>query len=110
MSGSPVIIFWLVDSCPSNPYEFRNKFSSTLEDKGYADYESVTAYVEEGKNSDEVINVCRKSGFQVRLAPEGDEFGKFSLMLLDMINWTQASGTFFIFTFSQGEKNKEYLL
>ncbi|CDY36368.1 BnaC04g32760D [Brassica napus] len=97
LKRSPVIIFWLVDSCPSNPYEFRNKFSSTLEDKGYADYESVTAYVEEGKNSDEVINVCRKSELQVRLAPEGDEFGKFSLMLLDMINWTQASGAPFNF-------------
>ncbi|KAF2551200.1 hypothetical protein F2Q68_00035875 [Brassica cretica] len=97
LKRSLVIIFWLVDSCPSNPYEFHNKFSSTLEDKGYADYESVTAYVEEGKNSDEVINVCRKSGLQVRLAPEGDEFGKFSLMLLDMINWTQASGAPFNF-------------
>ncbi|CAN6875418.1 unnamed protein product [Brassica oleracea] len=97
LKRSPVIIFWLVDSCPSNPYEFRNKFSSTLEDKGYADYESVTAYVEEGKNSDEVINVCRKSGLQVSLEPEGDEFGKFSLMLLDMINWTQASGAPFNF-------------
>nr|VDD37950.1 unnamed protein product [Brassica oleracea] len=97
LKRSPVIIFWLVDSCPSNPYEFRNKFSSTLEDKGYADYESVTAYVEEGKNSDEVVNVCRKSGLQVSLSPEGDEFGKFSLMLLDMINWTQASGAPFNF-------------
>ncbi|KAG2328987.1 hypothetical protein Bca52824_000167 [Brassica carinata] len=64
--------------CPSNPYEFRNKFSPTLEDKGYADYVSVTAYVKEGMNSDEV-----------RLAPEGDGCGKFNLMLLDMINWTR---------------------
>ncbi|WZZ73431.1 hypothetical protein YC2023_084801 [Brassica napus] len=66
-------------------------------ESGYADYESVTAYVEEGKNSDEVVNVCRKSGLQVSLSPEGDEFGKFSLMLLDMINWTQASGAPFNF-------------
>ncbi|KAL0848030.1 hypothetical protein Bca101_021277 [Brassica carinata] len=85
----PVVIFWLVDSCPSNPYEFRNKFSPTLEDKGYADYVSVTAYVKEGMNSDEVIKVFRESGLQVRLAPEGDGCGKFNLMLLDMINWTR---------------------
>ncbi|CAH8316898.1 unnamed protein product [Eruca vesicaria subsp. sativa] len=92
-----VIIFWLVDRCPSNPYEFRSKFTSTLEGKGYAGFESVTAYVVEGVNTDEEIEVCRNSGLQVDVTPKDDEYGKFSSMLLDMINWTQHGGAPFNF-------------
>ena len=54
----------------------------------------MTAYVEKGKTSDEVIKVCTKSGLQVRLTPDGDEFGKFNLMVTDMINWTYACGPY----------------
>ncbi|CDY68563.1 BnaC05g51950D [Brassica napus] len=90
----PVRISWLVDTCPSKPSDFCNLFSSTLELKGYGGFESVTAYVEKGKTSDEVIKVCTKSGLQVRLTPDGDEFGKFNLMVTDMINWTYACGPY----------------
>ncbi|KAJ0240659.1 hypothetical protein HA466_0222520 [Hirschfeldia incana] len=101
----PVHIFWLVDTCPSKPSDFRDIFSSTLALKGYGCFESVTAYVEKGKTTDEVIEVCMKSGLGVRLTPEGDEFGKFNLMLMEMINWTNASGPFIFLVISKPFKD-----
>ncbi|KAF8045552.1 hypothetical protein N665_4725s0001, partial [Sinapis alba] len=44
----PVLIFWLVDTCPSKPCDVRDIFSSTLDVLGYGGFESVKAYVEKG--------------------------------------------------------------
>ncbi|CAN7000820.1 unnamed protein product, partial [Brassica rapa subsp. trilocularis] len=93
-NSCPVRISWLVDTCPSKPSDFWNLFSSTLELKGYGGFESVIAYVEKGKTDDEVIKVCTKSGLHVRLTPDGDEFGKFNLMVTDMINLTYSCGPY----------------
>ncbi|CAH8358980.1 unnamed protein product [Eruca vesicaria subsp. sativa] len=42
--------------------------------KCYAGFESVTAYVEKGKTSDDVIKVCMESELEVRLTPEDGPF------------------------------------
>uniref|UniRef100_A0A1J3K255 Uncharacterized protein n=1 Tax=Noccaea caerulescens TaxID=107243 RepID=A0A1J3K255_NOCCA len=87
LASEPVLVFWLVENCPFNPWKMCSDFEAALMKKGYDEMEStVKLFIDKRKFSDEMRQVYRNSGVIVRPCEEE----KVTCMLLDMISWTKS--------------------
>uniref|UniRef100_A0A1J3EGA8 Uncharacterized protein n=1 Tax=Noccaea caerulescens TaxID=107243 RepID=A0A1J3EGA8_NOCCA len=87
LASELVLVFWLVENCPFNPWKMCSDFEAALKKKGYDGMEStVKLFIDKRKFSDEMRQVYRNSGVIVRPCEEE----KVTCMLLDMISWTKS--------------------